>query len=610
MQREEPRAHSFLTLRWAIGLLAALALLARLAPVNYGSPEPGYFSSDEIDAVSRGMKFARGLTKLVPSPATAFDDLLPLHANKPTHYAQVLAGMYGVKFALARARGATLQDFEREFFLAPFSFYRLARLASVGAAMATLALLAWALRCHSRGSLLVALTIFALAPSSVRYAHIAKEDTLATLWTFAAFVAAVESFAASSLSAPVRRRWLLISAASAGLAVSTKYNCFFAALFPLLAWLGPRPRLWRDLAAIALVGIAAFLLGTPAPLVAPNEFLRRTLGSHIVSEVGHGLASLEYAHRYGLAFFAEIWWVEFGVALAFLAVGLAWMLRRAEPALRICFAVPVALYIITLAFAGHLDYQYVIVLTPVFAWVAGQVWGATESWQRSQRWRLALGALLGIAFLQNGYLVAQRTASYLGGDTRLDAGQWLREQAKHDPELRSRPLLIASAFYYHYYPALAFTPATYEKLAAARLAEGATGEFLQKAAFYAREDTRPLFDADFLDVKVHFYRQPDGTRRFLPQPYPLQLDAYAGRHSLIIVPENTFRYLELDPPEAAEVVAFYRAIRNLPLRTEFRPQPWRKAGPHLWIFEAPAASDHPTTPPLPSVAPVAKALGD
>ncbi len=191
-------------------------------------------------------------------------------------------------------------------------------------------------------------------------------------------------------------------------------------------------------------------------------------------------------------------------------------------------------------------------------------------------------------------------------------GNGFVSKPRRDPELRSRPLLIASAFYYHYYPALAFTPATYEKLAAARLAEGATGEFLQKAAFYAREDTRPLFDADFLDVKVHFYRQPDGTRRFLPQPYPLQLDAYAGRHSLIIVPENTFRYLELDPPEAAEVVAFYRAIRNLPLRTEFLARSLgAKPGPTCG-FSRRQRRARPPLPPLhsPSVAPVAKALGD
>ncbi len=86
--------------------------------------------------------------------------------------------MYGVKFcSCARRAAPPFQSFEREFFLAPFSFYRLARLASVGARNGHPGY-GVGLRCHSRGSLLVALTIFTrLTPSSVRYAHIAKEDT-------------------------------------------------------------------------------------------------------------------------------------------------------------------------------------------------------------------------------------------------------------------------------------------------------------------------------------------------------------------------------------------------------------------------------------------------
>lgn len=575
------------------GLLILLffATLARIVPIGYDAPSGGLFSSDEVDAISRAVKFARG-------------DLLPIHANKPTHYAEVLALAFGCQYALEHLLlGTTREDFERRFFLTPFLFYASARFVTAGFSIATLSLLLWSLRRHGLGAQLLAMALAALASSSVKYSHIAKEDALAQFWTFSSFVATLEMLAAKRREDwSHTKRWLIAAAVAGGLAISTKYNCFFAPLFPLVGLSLIRHDIRRDqslpFARVVAWCLAAtfvgFVVGTPAVALSPVQFFKTTLSSDIVSEVGHGLASLYYADKFGWRFFARIWDAEFGLAWVSVLLSAGLFTERAR-GLRYLVLIPLSIYLMALAVAGHLDYQYAIVVTPIAAWMLAHEMTARAGSHRGRLIRLAIVAFLVVGLAQNAYRVTKRTAEYLGGDTRIAAARWLEKMASQNSALSAKPLLIVAPFYYRYHPAIAFTPQTYERLLEKARRMGREGTYFERAAYYAARDPRPQFDVEFLEVKWHFRRLSDGTREFLPQPFSLSLADYLGKYAALIVPEATLLYLEQEPPEAAEMVNFLRQIRSLPLLEKFEPQPWRKAGPLIEIYNGTPVGETSTT---------------
>ena len=581
-------------LRRAVLVLLFFATLVRILPVCYDAPEGGLFSSDEIDSVARALKFATG-------------DLLPIHANKPTHYVELLALAYGAQYCTEKLLlGTTREDFEKRYFLSPFLFYASARYMSVAFAVSTLALLLWSLRRHGLGAQLLAVVIMAFASSSVKYAHIAKEDSVATFWTFAALASALEALAARTANMPWRviRQWVLFGSVAAGLAVSTKYNCFFAPLFPLFAaydiWRNARVADRRPALVLCLTAVGAiaggFVFGTPGVVIFPKRFVQATLASDIVSEVGHGLASLQYAEKYGLAFFGHIWFAELGIAWVGVAIA-GWLFLSQAKLLRLIVGIPVGLYLITLLVAGHLDYQYVIVITPIAAWITGHEMTARALTPRGRVTRLLVMACLALGLLQNGWRVARRTAEYLGGDTRIVAARWLENYATENPSFRNKPLLIVAPYYYRYHPAVAFTPATYARLLEQARKEGREGGYFERAFRYSSQNPRPQFDAEFLNIRWHFRRQPDGRREFLPQPFSLDVASHLDKYAAICIPEATMLYLKFNPPEASEVVSFIRQITTLPLMAEFHPRPWRLAGPSVWIYK-PRDSSEVTTVPL------------
>jgi hypothetical protein len=604
-------------LRWSIiGLLFA-ATLVRILPIAYDAPWGGLFSSDEIDSVSRALKLASG-------------DLLPIHGNKPTHYAELLALAYGAQFVAEHlVLGTTRDAFESRFFLSPFLFYASARFLSAAFSIATLALLLWSLRRHGLGAQLLGVIVIALAASSVEYAHIAKEDALAQFWTFAAFVAALGMLTANRREADVAlRRWAMASGLAAGLAISTKYNCFWVPLYSVLAWAliwretpaGRRRMVWTSGALCLATMIIGFVAGTPAVIFDQHRFWLATLRSDISRELRSTFGSLPYLDKYGPHFFAEIFWQEFGIGWVAVVLAALLFLVRAS-GLRLFVLLPAAIYLATLLAVGHLDYQYTILLTPIAAWMVAHemsarmhdrrpslLWIKLDRLRPKTRYtliglkRVVLGAIavfLLAGLVQNTWRVARRTAECLGGDTRVLAGRWLEKQARANPHAFDKPLLILSPFYYRYHPMVAFTPATYERLLERTREQGGAGSYFERAALFARRDTRLQFDADFLEVQWHFNRRADGTLEFRKQPFSLNLADYVGRYSLVIAPEATFMYLgPHNQTMPRDVVTFLEQVAELPLRAQFVAQPWRSTGPSVWIYTAPASMDDLTTRPV------------
>ena len=112
------------TEKYILFLILLFGFILRALSINYGLPNPGYFSSDEIDSISRAVKIGAG-------------DLTPAHFNKPTFYNIIIIVFNLFAFLFYRIIGADT-DFKRLFIQNPAFFYIPARLASVCAGTAAL----------------------------------------------------------------------------------------------------------------------------------------------------------------------------------------------------------------------------------------------------------------------------------------------------------------------------------------------------------------------------------------------------------------------------------------------------------------------------------------
>lgn len=556
-------------------VLLVLAAAARLLPIEYGRPAPGYFSADEIDSVSRAVQMARG-------------DLLPLHANKPTLYPATLAALYGGTYLAGRVTaGWTVDDYARRFIREPFGFYRQARAVSIAASIATLLLVVGMLRRHGMAAMLAGAVVLGFARSSIYYGHIAKEDALAAFWATVAFAISLAIWSQEDVSRAQLRRWLAGASLAAGLAFSTKYNTFFAALFPLLAWWHRRavsPSPFSALGIMVGAGAAGFLLGTPYALLHPVAFVQRTLASPIASQVTGALNNVNYIDHHGPVFLGRMFWREFGPMV--LAVAAAAVAARNRPFPRLLVLLPAGLYLTLLAISSQLDYQYLLPLTPLAAWATGRVAAQDNC---AQGTRCFLGAVLLLGLLFNGFLIARDTRTWLGTDTRLEAAVWLKQELASVEKPR---LLIVSPYYFQYHPWLDFHPETFVRLAEEAREAGGQGGYFDQALRFALQAGTGRVHADFLDVRVGYRNLPGGIREFEPQPFSTNWGDYAGRYDLVVVPGNSLVLQGREEPELSPYQSFITRIQAMPEVAAFDPEPTRRGGPSLRLYRpASAVSD-------------------
>ncbi len=544
-----------------------LALLLRLAGAAYGGPAAWLHSADEHDSAVRAIQMGRG-------------DLLPVHASKPTFYPAILAGTYGAWYGLQKLRqGETAADFEHRFFREPFGFCLLARLTSVAASMATLAMLAWGFRTRPAGEMLWVLIVPAFGGCSVFYGHVAKEDALGGLLVLCSFACTAGALRDDA----GRNKWLALAFACAGLAVATKYNCFFAVLFPALAAFtsGGRPG-WRVVAGFPGACAGGFLLGVPYALLHPVDFLGKTFGSAIFSQVVGGWNILLYDDHHGPGFLWKMFFREFGIGLVPLFAALAVLVARRWRAW-LWALLPAGVYLLVLACSRQLDYQYVVPLTPVLAWLAGEGLATVRGGARWPGGRLSFALALACAAAL--LLPAWRTASGYSRDTRLEGAKWLSEFAAGHPDAHAKPLLIVSGYMGFYYPPLDFDAATFERLAGEARASGGAGGYFDRAA--ANADPHAAWLAHFLEIRTGFRRLPDGARQFQPQPFSVNIEDYRGKYSAVIIPEWTDRIVARRAPELDGLNRFVDALRAEGVQHEVLPEEGRMAGPRITICAPP-----------------------
>src|SRR5579884_2011295 len=255
-------------------LVLLLALLLRGAGLPAGLPHNPH--PDEQAIVNRAAAFATG-------------DLNPHRFINPALYLYLSAAASAVLFLLDLASGvvASAGAFASLFLVDPTSFYIAARLVSLAAGLATVALttsLARALGLPRRWPWLAALLV-AVTPTHANYARQAVPDATMLL------LATLSLLLAQRATRDGSRRALFAAAALAGLAAATKYNAgpllgpaLLAAAFAL-AW-RTHPGGWRAALCPALA------LALPAGLLALALFL--ALNPYLILDSTQARADFAY----------------------------------------------------------------------------------------------------------------------------------------------------------------------------------------------------------------------------------------------------------------------------------------------------------------------------
>ncbi|MDD4278194.1 MAG: hypothetical protein PHX74_00505 [Candidatus Sumerlaeales bacterium] len=546
---------------WCVLLI--VALVAGWHMSGFGAPHPCIYSSDEYDVISRSVKLAQG-------------DLLPIHASKPTAYNVAVAVSYGVDFVVRHVvSGLSVAQYERLFFVDPFHFTRLARFISICFSFGTVLLLLWGLRrCHALAWVTGVLLLGLLCNQTVSYRVWAKEDAFAAFWVMLSFVAANECWHGLASGATARRLyvWLGVCAGAAGLALSTKYNCLPVVLFPCivghrLARVAPRSRRGFVMAALltGLPLVGGFFVGTPYALLHPFSFVERTLSSPVAHQTGGGFLYVHNLGKTDLAFLWQMFVSEYWVIPALFIAGAVGLFaaRKSRPAAPlILWGSYVAVYVLMLCFSSQLDYQYMLILSPIVVFVVASAYSL----------RLSRGVLLVVT----GVLSVVAVAVYFDGWRAREARYYPNEGAlfaeNYDvmvgAENRAKPVLVFSPFFFRYWPWIALDRGSYERLYAEAKAAGREGGWFERAAHWAPTNPARQFSADFLEIKTGFTVDKNGTRHFESQPFSLNLADYRGKYSLFVIPARTLDIVERNLPELADFNAFVREALKQPKATE------------------------------------------
>lgn len=549
-------------------LLLAIIILGlglRVVGVGYGLPNPGYLSSDEIDNVSKALKFSTG-------------DLKPRHLNKPTLYNVLLFIEYAVTFVLLKLLGitASISAFERLFFVNPSVFYLLARLTSaLAGALQILIVYVIGKRVADQRTGLGAAAFMAVAFSSVQFAHYAKTDILAALCVSLALLGALRILKAPTLWA------YLWCGLAIGLALSTKYNAAPALLFLLLAHFFVRkesvhahgrfalqPADARLLLGIGAL-IAGFLLGTPYALLHPLDFLRELRQVMILQEITGQKIILGYEHKAGIGFLALTMVREYGwLLLLLIVVSTLVLLSRRQPSFVLIF-VFLFVYLLMLAVSRHLDYQYITMVTPLCCVIAA--WGLFAIPWFSLRMQTLLAAVI-IAWQL--VRIVPYDVTLLGTDTRIQAGKWIEQNIPP-----TATLLIDSPFYFHYYPAIRFSNAVYRELAEEQESAGESGLYFSKALQY--NEGVPQYTARFLAFNALIVngKAPEQT-------VPALSELRASGITHVITSSYTYqRFFEYRGAGFDNVKAFYQGLdEQAVLMGQFAPERFRSSGPIIKIY--------------------------
>ncbi|MBN1901537.1 glycosyltransferase family 39 protein [Candidatus Sumerlaeota bacterium] len=557
--------------------VAVFGLLLRVVWFGYGLPHPGYYSSDEIDTVSRTLKIATG-------------DLAPSHFNKPTFYNLTILPFYGMSFGLFRLIGLifTREDFIRIFIQRPCIFYWFPRLISAFAGTLSI-LLVYHIgkRIRDRETGLFAAIILAVCYTSAQYCHIAKEDALMTLLILASLFFSVKTMEKKPLGAIVL---FFLSSIFAGLAAATKYTGIVSLLFPFLFFIsGMRDKK----GASTILGIfviptgflMGFCLGTPYAFLHPSDFMKGVYSSTILQQIKGETVWLGGVKHYGLSFILMMFITEFGILLtaagcasfcylAFLLIGNKHspLLEKSNHSILNALIVFSIFYLLILFFSGHLDHQYIMPLSPIWALYVS----LTISYTAKPKLHIIKPVFILMLIAQPLYSSLKFDLETTGKDTRIQAAQWIEDNIPPHEKI-----IFDTDYYYQYHPPLRFVTGAIRELKHEALEKGGTGQFFDMLEEHQKND-EPLYNARFLPMPTWMERLSDDDIR----RYNLAKIREDGFQWVVISGYYFKRILEDKNPGWDPIRRFYIDLQNnVEEKARFQSASWKSHGPEIVIYK-------------------------
>ncbi|MBN2357347.1 glycosyltransferase family 39 protein [candidate division KSB1 bacterium] len=403
----------------AFGILLILtaATAVRLWGIDFGLPNERC-RPDESIIVQTALGLGRG-------------DLNPHFFYYPSLFFYVLFFFYGLYYLYGRLTGAFQNplDVAVQYYMDPTVFYLIPRLLSVFSGVVTVYLIYKICdRFINRRVALIAAMLLALAPLHVRDSHFGVTDI-----SMCAFIMASVWF---TLNYHRSGRWrhALLAAASAGLAVSTKYNGLLAMLpLFLVLFYARRKELKFPIKEMALKGfylslvfVAVFILTSPYALLDFHTFikdlsyeLRHLSQGHEGILLGRGwLQHIRFSLFHGLG-----WW-----QLIVSAVGIFILIRRYKRFAWILLTFPIVYYL--LIGRGYTVFaRYALPLFPFCAITAAAAIEAFSELLAKRFPRAPVAAfavfLTAIIVLPSAWRVLQIDRLLAKQDSRLAAAEWM-----------------------------------------------------------------------------------------------------------------------------------------------------------------------------------------
>ncbi|MFM7322068.1 MAG: ArnT family glycosyltransferase [Armatimonadota bacterium] len=445
-------------------IVVAMALLLRLAGVDWGLPGPDRYWSHHPDE-SQVVVAAQSLDPIRGRFATGF-----------YNYGQgyLLAGSIASRAAQGMGIAPT-QPSEVPPLAPTLLWFRF--VSAVAGTLAVAWLIAAGSRLYSRQVGLIAGAMLAEAPLAVQHAHFATVDTFAMAAVTGATLLA-SRYASGGSSA-----WLPLAGLASGVAAGTKYNAGLVLALVLAAWWNVRPRAPRMLLGTLASAGFGFLLSCPGAAIEFDRFRE-----DLLFEARHMGAGSE-------DIFAGTWpgWIHHGfinlpwalgpVTAACVAIGVGSALRRRAPAdgLIAAFVVP---YWLLIGAAQVKFARYLLPVLPLLVlWAAAAFPATTRGWAARFRWfafaGIATGFVVSIAF----------DLLFMGADPRDQSLRWMREHGTRRVAFARRPWYWSPAVspgLGHFSPAGAAAAAANwqgaPQIAAPSMAEGWSQEFLVDCA--------------------------------------------------------------------------------------------------------------------------------
>ncbi len=547
-------------------LLAGFAL--RSVSIMYALPHPGYFSSDEIDVVARTLLLAKG-------------ELKPHHFSKPTLINVFLLFVYGMVYALYNATGIIKggADFERLFIQNPAIFYFTARLFSVIFSTLTIFLvfhIGKKLKNVQTG--LVAALLFAVCFTTVRMAHVAKEDSLLVFCMYGSL------FFAIRVGETARFKYVFLSGLAAGFAAAAKYNGFIALVFPLgFLILHGEKRAYAKGFLYALAGfLFGFSFGNPYFILHPWQFIKGVTESTIFRQIQGATYMLGTETFFGPRFYLQMFLEEFGLIFALMALtGVVaacyhlykeWKSKRnSSPELHTMIVLLLMLFLlfnlVSIMLSSHRDMHYVLPFTPGLAILTAHLFSRGIF----RRYLLLFIILCVVLPLYRAIKFDMET---MGEDTRVRAARWIAHSITS-----SSTIAFDTDYYYQYHPPIELSIDTIRRLKAKAEEEGGTGRYFALMEKYAKSGA-------------------GHNVRFLPMPAwsDALLQAEIRQYSIERLKENEIQWLGCSSYYYDRVKKntwqglqpirdFYDRLENefIPV-AEFKPVPWRNRGPVIVLY--------------------------